>query len=139
MKLLSDETIKKVCEAVEQGLPKDSVAALAGVKPSTLVKWLKRTKLDGDKDPLIYKLGMKINEAHARFVARNVRNVQEAGDSGSYQASQWLLEKRDKKNFGKAQEEEGAINRVVVVPAVMSIDDWKTKHENKSPPEADKP
>lgn len=130
-KKLSNETIEKIAKYVEEGLPQDSVSALVDIQPSTLKSWLLRSKKEDEKDPLIYKLGWAVAAAHARFVQKNVDNVQTAGDSGSYQASQWLLEQRDPDNWGKKKEDDDVPVRVVVVPEVMSVEDWMKKNAGK--------
>ncbi len=140
MKKLSKDKIEEISGYVEKGLPQDSVAALAGVGLPTYQGWLRRAKTDDDHDPLIYQLALAINAAKGRFVARNVDNVQTAGDSGSYQASQWLLEKRDSKNFGKKKEEDDTPPRVIVVPAVEgTVEDWMEKHGKKKEGETQEP
>ncbi len=138
---------KKLCNAIipelakytAEGLPYDSAAALCGIKEATLLGWLTRAKKDDEPDPLIYKLAWAMEKAHAQFVHRNVNNIDAAGNAGNVKASQWLLEKRDEKNFGKRQEEEAPVSKVIVVPAVQSIEEWMEKHGDKSPTEADAP
>jgi len=138
-KKLCNEVIENLACYTAEGLPHDSAAALCGIKESTLLGWLARSKRDDENDPLIYKLAWAMSKAHAQFVHRNVNNIDSAGKAGNVKASQWLLEKRDEKNFGKKEQEEAPVSKVIVVPAVMSIDEWKEKHGDKSPTEVQQP
>ena len=138
-KKLCNEVIKKLAHYTSEGLPYDSAAALCGIKEKTLINWLARAKKDDEKDPLIYKLAWAMEAGHAKFVHRNVNNIDAAGKAGNVKASQWLLEKRDARNFAKKEQEEVPVSRVIVVPAVQSIDEWMEKHGDKSPTEADAP
>ncbi len=138
-KKLCVEVIRKLAQYTSEGLPHDSAAALCDIKEKTLLGWLARAKRDDEKDPLIYQLAFAMHKAHANFVHRNVNNIDAAGKAGNVKASQWLLEKRDEKNFGKLEKEEAPVSKVIVVPAVMSIDEWKEKHGDKSPTEANAP
>ena len=139
IKKLTNDVIRDLWKYASEGLPLDSAAALCGLKEKTLVGWLSRAKKDDELDPLIYKLAWAMERGHAQFVYRNVNNIDKAGKAGSYQASQWLLEKRDAANFGKQEREEAPVSKVIVVPAVLSVEEWVQKHGDKTPKEAEKP
>jgi len=85
----TEARVKKVCAAVAQGLTYQDAAALAGINRHTLAAW--RTAHPEFADAL--------EQAESEFVRHHVGNIVAAADSGTWQASAWLLERRHPESY----------------------------------------
>ena len=85
----SESRVKKVCKAISEGLTYQDAAALAGINRHTLANW-RKTYPDFED---------ALEQAEAAFVEHHIHNIEAAADSGKWQASAWLLERRHPESF----------------------------------------
>ncbi len=84
---LDDDRIKAICAYVEEGLPYDTAARLAGVDPATFYRW--RREGEKAKSGMKKKLVKAVEEANAKAQQELVRQVKmEKG------GAKWILERR---------------------------------------------
>jgi transposase-like protein len=80
----TEARVRKICESVAQGLPYQHAAALAGINRHTLTAWRKTYPDFADA----------LEQAESEFVRHHIGNITAAADSGTWQASAWLLERK---------------------------------------------
>ena len=96
--------VKKICDAIQSGMPSGKAAAAAGVGRRTFYRWL---------DDEEFK--RKVEAAQAEFIEDNlhvIRNAARTGGNGRlfgekggcWQASAWLLERNFPTDFGRRVE-----------------------------------
>ena len=89
---LTEETQRKVCEAILLGCTYSIAASYAGIHESTLFAWLARGKEENGK---IYKdFYRAVKHAESMNAVRNLASIAQAAKDGNWTAAAWLLERR---------------------------------------------
>ncbi len=99
---LNDITERKILDATGKGLPRDTVAKLAGIEPSTLYLWLRKGRAG---DPEYSEFSASVKRAEAQGEAELVATIR-AASSDSWQAAAWLLERRRPERWGQRRHAE---------------------------------
>lgn len=94
---LTPETQEKICNEIKRGLPVSHAAELAGITQRTYYNWYNKGK--NAKSGRFKEFYNKIEEAKAYGIALRVENIRKAGESGTWQADAWWLERMDPDNF----------------------------------------
>jgi hypothetical protein len=97
---LAPEILARICDALRAGNYRETAAAYAGVRKSTLYDWLRR----GAKAPRgIYReLHDAVEKALADSEARDVALIGKAADR-DWQAAAWRLERKFPERWGRRQ------------------------------------
>jgi hypothetical protein len=94
------ERSRAICEALELGTPRTHAAAAAGIDDSTFYDWLKHFP----------HFSNAVKAAEARCIQTRLERIRTAGQSGSWQADAWVLERRFSNEFGKTVQEQRHTN-----------------------------
>ena len=98
---MTPEVEAAVAEAVELGATWEKAADSAGIGGSTLREWKQRG--EAGEAPFAAFLAT-LKRAEGAGIARSLRNIRQAADSGSWQAAAWLLERRYPADYGRRSE-----------------------------------
>ena len=88
----TQETRRKVIEAITLGCTYGIAASYAGIAESTLFKWLASGRDEDDKTYNAFYRSVK--EAEAVSAVRNLASIAQAAKDGQWAAAAWLLERR---------------------------------------------
>jgi hypothetical protein len=80
----TETRVRKICEAVAGGLPFQQAAALGGINRHTIAAWRNAHPEFADA----------LEQAESDFIQHHIGNIETAADSGQWQASAWLLERK---------------------------------------------
>jgi len=109
------EIVEKIAGYVAEGNYASVACALAGVSEASYYAWLK----DESKPEFLEA----IKEAEAVAEAESIKSIREAGNSGSWQAHAWYLERKFKDRWTK--EETKNINHSGQIdPSKRTLDDY---------------
>lgn len=97
----NQDAASEILEKLRDGNYLEVAAAAAGISKSTLCQWLKVGKRLG-KGP-IWQFCQDVKKAKAEAEAMAVGHVVSAAKIGVWQASAWLLERRQPKRWGKRE------------------------------------
>ena len=97
---LTDETQRRIVEAIRAGNYIETAAQYAGVNKTTIYAWLKKAD-DPDQDPRYAEFRNAVEEARAQAEARNVMLIQKAANEGTWQAAAWYLERTAPHRWGR--------------------------------------
>ena len=98
---LTPDVEAAVAEAVELGATWEKAADAAGVGASTLREW--RQRGEADEAPFAAFLAA-LKRAEGEGVARALRTIRQAAESGQWTAAAWLLERRYPADYGRRTE-----------------------------------
>lgn len=130
---ITEEKVKRFCEAISNGMSIKHSSALIGVDQRSVFRWIALGR-KGDGGKLYVNFVAKIAESEARFIEKNLQSVQRAaaprkvrttktytradGSSTSevtekieydWAAARWLLECKDRESFGPDRHEIAAL------------------------------
>lgn len=109
---LDDRRYKIIIEAIRGGNSRSTAFKLAGIHMDTGFDWLRYGRQNPEKFPQYVKLREDIEQAEAEFEADRVAIVKTAGDTGTWQAAAWWLERKRPEDWGR--------NRDPTPPAELS-------------------
>lgn len=101
---LTPELTKRFAEAVEKGHPYSSACDLLGIGESTFRTWVMQgegTHPDRPQTPAHVTFVTAIKEAKAKRESRWQGVIEDAALGGTWQAAAWLLERTNRKEFGR--------------------------------------
>ena len=98
---LTSEVEARIVEAVELGATWERAADAAGIGASTLREW--RQRGEADEAPFAAFVAA-LKRAEGDGVARALRTIRQAAESGTWQAAAWLLERRYPADYGRRVE-----------------------------------
>ena len=98
---LTSEVEARIVEAVELGATWERAADAAGIGASTLREWRQRGEA-GEAPFSAFLAALK--RAEGDGVARALRTIRQASESGTWQAAAWLLERRYPADYGRRTE-----------------------------------
>lgn len=98
---LTSEVEARIVEAVELGVTWERAADAAGIGASTLREW--RQRGEADEAPFAAFVAA-LKRAEGDGVARALRTIRQAAESGTWQAAAWLLERRYPADYGRRVE-----------------------------------
>jgi len=109
--LLTPERQQAIITMLEAGGYIDDACEAVGVDPSTYYKWLKRGKdeeerlnagLDPDpKHTLFFEFFQAVRKANAEGVMSHILNIDHHAKDGTWQASAWILERKQPHKWGR--------------------------------------
>lgn len=97
-KLSDKKTRDTLLQGVRLGLNYTDAAALAGICRKTFYNWTEKAKKN--EKGKYGKFFEELKKALVLGKAKHLKNIQDAGDNGTWQASAWLLERRYPEEFG---------------------------------------
>lgn len=97
---LSDELIAELYKWISMGLTNVDACRLCNIHEATFYRWLKNGK-SGRGSSLERKLCEAMKKAEAEFKAIHVANIMSEAKKGTWQASAWLLERRQPKEYAR--------------------------------------
>lgn len=97
--LLTPEIADRVEELAKKGLHKYRIAAALGISRFTLCGWIRNGRENPEEYPDCAALIQRLKRAEAAKIEKNITNIQVAGDTGSWQASAWILERQHPEEF----------------------------------------
>ena len=108
---LTDEIQDKIVAALTGGNYQDTAAAYAGISRSTFYGWLERGRIEAarlqnkekanPKETVFLEFSRAVENARASAEVRNVTLIQQAANSGTWQAAAWHLERSYPQRWGR--------------------------------------
>lgn len=119
------EAMEVIKKAIEIGMPLQKACSYAMVSKTALDKVLDRGERDVEegiesKEADIY---LEVEHSKAVFQVNNLEVLNKAGQSGSWQASAWLLERRCPEDFGNNRNKGEEVQRIQIVSDVKAEED----------------
>lgn len=119
------EAMEVIKKAIEIGMPLQRACAIAMVSKTSLDKILDRGERDVEegiesKEADVY---LEVEHSKAVFQMNNLEVLNKAGQSGSWQASAWLLERRCPEDFGNNRNKGEEVQRIQIVSDVKADGD----------------
>lgn len=99
---LTPDKHDRIITALKAGNYFETAARYAGVDPSTAHRWLNRGK-DEDAPTEYQEFRNAVESARAEAEARNVALIQQAANTGTWQAAAWFLERTAHQRWGRKQ------------------------------------
>jgi transposase len=96
---LNKERQTIIIEAIEEGTPHDTAAALAGIGKTAFYDWLK--KGEETESGKYYKFYSAVKQAEATAEAKRIERINKAGEDGDWKADAWYLERRYPEKWGR--------------------------------------
>lgn len=103
---LTEKLIKEVCTYIENGLSNIDACRMAGMSESAFYEYQQRGKNPEEKNPIFEEFVESIKKALIKFKLYHLQKIRIAGDSGTWQASAWLMERKFKEEFGRFEKVE---------------------------------
>jgi hypothetical protein len=85
------EMADRICDAIGKGMPFNQACLVARIAQSVAMDWKATDQAFAER----------IQRAQAEFVQTHLARIEKAAAGGSWQASAWLLERRDPAEFGR--------------------------------------
>ena len=101
---LTPEAQKKICDLVERGNYAKTAALASGITEATFYNWMARGK--EAKRGIYFEFFESIKRAEAESEKKYLSVIQDAADSGTWQAAAWYLERRNHKEWGRKTQTE---------------------------------
>tara|TARA_Y100000114_G_scaffold63973_1_gene58599 strand:+ start:18 stop:470 length:453 start_codon:yes stop_codon:yes gene_type:complete len=89
---LTEETQRKICEAILLGCTYDIAASYAGISQRSLYEWLSRGRDGQGKKFKDFYAAVK--NAESMNAVRNLASIAQAAKDGNWTAAAWMLERR---------------------------------------------
>jgi len=108
-----------IIEMVGSGVPYNTAASAAGIPERTFWEWMEKGRGPKAREP--YRaFVMAVDSAFARWQVSRIELIAASPDA---RAQQWLLERRNRKEWGDPGR--GDVNVQVNTVAIMESQDWK--------------
>lgn len=100
---ITEELTQKISGYIAGGLTKKSACQACALSESAFYEYIRRGETDEDagRDTIYAQFAQSIKAAEVQFQLKHLKNIAEAGASGSWQASAWLLERCYRESYGK--------------------------------------
>lgn len=112
--LLTDEALKDICEALEDGCTYDAAATQGGITYRTFNNWRKRgiaelerreaggkaTDRTGKAEQIYFDFFHDTKKAESDGQRKHLKNIKQAGET-QWQASAWIMERRYPADFAR--------------------------------------
>ena len=87
----NEQLVEALCDSIATGMYVNLACQSVGISTSALSEWEEK----GQEGIHPYdKVWQKIQVAEAKAIERRIKRIEEAGESGSWQADAWYLERR---------------------------------------------
>lgn len=106
MAKLNETTVRKLCEALQAGVPRKIACAYAGITPQTFSAWRRRAEVERKAgEPGKYSDAIwETEQAEAQMAFGMVSVIGQAARGGQWQAAAWIMERRWPEEFGRGQD-----------------------------------
>jgi hypothetical protein len=104
---LSEEMIAELCKWIGMGLSNLDACRLCNIHEATFYRWLKNGN-GARPTRMERKLCESLKKAEAQFKATHVANILKHAKDGAWQASAWMLERKQPKEYAKIDRKESA-------------------------------
>ena len=106
---------ERFLRAVEIGLPIIQCCASAGICEGAFYGYCRKAERDiADgltiRQSAYIKFVQEVKEAKAKFAMKHLMNISNSADTGTWQASAWLLERRMPDDFGEKPRGDGEVS-----------------------------
>lgn len=121
--LIDEESaMETVMKALEIGMPLGKACAFACISKGGMDKLLDRGARDVDEgiESKEAELYIKAEHSKAVFQHNNLEIMKKAGETGSWQAAAWLLERRCPEDFASQRNKGEEIQRIQIVSDVVA-------------------
>jgi transposase-like protein len=109
--ILDEAKQKLIVDALTAGNYIETAAKIAGVAPASIYSWLDKGRTASDliqaghdideNDRIYMEFAEAVEKARAQAEARNLLLIQQAAQSGTWQAAAWYLERSFPKRWGR--------------------------------------
>lgn len=93
------ERTEIIINAIAEGCPHDTAAALAGIAESTFYAWIE--KGEGYQTGLYRDFADNVKQARAKAEADRIARINKAGKEGDWKADAWYLERVYAEKYGR--------------------------------------
>ena len=102
--MLTKELSDKICAFIASGLTKKGAASAVCMSERTFYDCISRGEADieKNKDTIYSQFVQSVKAAEAQFKLTHIKNIKNAAQDGSWQASAWMLERCYRDEYGKA-------------------------------------
>lgn len=98
---LTEEMIEEIAKHIELGMINKDVAQLVGISETTFYNWMNEGENSKDDNNIFRKFYLKVKEAEAKAIKRNLAIIQRAANEGNWQAAAWFLERKRPEDWGR--------------------------------------
>lgn len=109
---MDQEKVDRLMSAIRSGVDLETACHFSGFGISEVYRWLERGKVASemaidekqvDEEELVYlDFWEQLRKSRAESIVRNVANVQQAANNGSWQAATWWLERAVPEVYSKS-------------------------------------
>lgn len=99
---LTEKMIEEIAKHIELGMINKDVAQLVGISETTFYNWMKEGENSKDNN-IFRKFYLKVKEAEAKAIKRNLAIIQRAANEGNWQAAAWFLERKRPEDWGRKE------------------------------------
>ncbi|HEY7310083.1 MAG TPA: hypothetical protein VH643_12045 [Gemmataceae bacterium] len=120
---ITSELIVRAGQLAGETLYVECVAGRLGISRSTLYRWLRRGQRERrrrerglvpkDREQSFLDFSDSVEKGFAEAEARHLANIQSAGNSGTWQASAWVLERSHPERWSLERNELRRLKRIV--------------------------
>ena len=114
---LTEESKRKIVQAIAGGNYLETAAAYGGVAYDTFNGWM--NKGERNEKPLYVEFYHAVKKAEADAEALRVARISKAGQEGNWQADAWYLERRYPSRWGKRVQEISGPNGEAIPVAIV--------------------
>lgn len=98
---LTEKMIEEIAKHIELGMINKDVAQLVGISETTFYNWMNEGENSKDDNNIFRKFYLKVKEAEAKAIKRNLAIIQRAANEGNWQAAAWFLERKRPEDWGR--------------------------------------
>lgn len=100
---LTEKMIEEIAKHIELGMINKDVAQLVGISETTFYNWMNEGENSKDDNNIFRKFYLKVKEAEAKAIKRNLAIIQRAANEGNWQAAAWFLERKRPEDWGRKE------------------------------------
>ena len=129
---LTDEMIENFCRAQQLGLSVKASCDYCGITDRAYYKYIEKAKEDMEKGlkTKYVQFFHKVKKASADFRAYHMLKIREASESGTWQASAWLLERCYPEEYGRSMKNDVVAENGILPQLISAIQEKKGRNEN---------
>lgn len=135
--LLNEQRLEAIATMLRAGAYVDDACRSVGISTQTFYNWIQRGRvqreraaagleLESDEKPFLEFIDT-IEEADAEGIIGHVMNIDHAAKNGTWQASAWILERKQPRKWGRFDRTEVSGNENAPIHVTVSTEELERK------------